>query len=355
MHTYRLISICSVLALAPGCFSPEEEVESINASGEDGSTGGTGSESTAGPTTGSDPTGDPTTASPTTGDPTTDPTEDPSGDPTTDPTEDPTEDPTVDPTSGGEDPFCGDGNVDPGEECDDGLDNNGLDQSCLPDCNLNVCGDGNLAPDEFCDDGEGNNVLEVGACAPDCSRVIEEKVIQLSSNFAGGNYQPNPVGFADSRCAVGFRALFTVPGVRQATDGTPNVADDQIDWPLQPFTAYVRPDGTPIWTTDATPLLGVRDGNAQDLTNTIYPVCVGTFERCIFTAWPVVTGMSQDWTPLLSDTCNGWSTNSSDVQLRVGDKTSLDSFLNDSDRDCSVATGDVILLGSQPTFYCVEQ
>ncbi|MCR9161586.1 MAG: DUF1554 domain-containing protein [Nannocystaceae bacterium] len=347
-----MISICSVLALAPGCFSPEEEVESINASGEDGSTGGTGSESTAGPTTGSDPTGDPTTASPTTGDPTTDPTEDPSGDPTTDPTEDPTEDPTVDPTSGGEDPFCGDGNVDPGEECDDGLDNNGLDQSCLPDCNLNVCGDGNLAPDEFCDDGEGNNVLEVGACAPDCSRVIEEKEISFSSTFEGGNLQPNPVGFADGQCPAGTLALFSVAGVRQATNGTPFEADAMMDWPLQPYTAYVRSNGDPIWMTESVPLLGVRDGGAEPLENPVGLAC--SIPPCLVYG-PGVTGLNSDWTTALSDNCNGWTSNTDASQLDGGVINSTTEFLASGDTvGCSLE--DESGVGFQlPRFYCVEQ
>ncbi len=336
-----------------GCFSPDGETETSTTGTTDQGSEADGTGETL-PATTDEPTGQGSTStSPTTG-PTTEPTtnEPTTGSPTTG---SPTTDDTLDPTSGGEDPFCGDGNVDAGEECDDGLENNGLDQSCLPDCNLNVCGDSNIGPDEFCDDGEGDNVLEVGACAPDCSTVIEEKVIRLSSTFGGGNHQPNPVGFADSQCAVGSRALFAVPGVRQATDGTPNEADDQIDWPLRPFTAYVRPDGTPIWITDATPLLGVRDSVVADLENSIHPVCEGDPTICFLSGWPVVTGMDQDWTPSLSDTCNGWSSDSADLDFSVGEKTSVDAFLETGTRVCSTATGDLIIFGSQPVFYCVEQ
>ncbi len=348
----RTLTLIACAGLAGGCFSPEVDTDA----GTDGATSADASSSSGGSET-ADPTGSPTTDTPTTTDPTgdTETTADPTTDDptTTDPTGD--TETTADPTTGGEDPFCGDGNIDPGEDCDDGLDNNGLDQSCLPDCNLNVCGDGNLGPDEFCDDGADDNLLEVGACAPDCSTVIEEKVIRLSSTFGGGNYQPNPVGFADSQCEVGSRALFTVPGVRQATDGTANTADDPIDWPLRPFTSYVRQDGTPIWTTDATPLLGIRDAAVVDLANSIFPVCEDDPDLCFVQGWPVVTGMQQDWTPALSDTCNGWSSNSADLDFSAGEKTSVSAFLDAGVRPCSSATGDFILLGTQPVFYCVEQ
>ena len=49
-------------------------------------------------------------------------------------------------------PRCGDGNLDPGEECDDG---NNLDgDGCSSQCTIEpYCGDGNLDEGEECDDG----------------------------------------------------------------------------------------------------------------------------------------------------------------------------------------------------------
>ncbi len=352
MRTSRLACLSSALALAPGCFSPDEEVEIASSENADASSGSTGEASTDGPTTNdstSGPTSGPTTSDPTTANPTGDPTTE---DPTEDPTTDPTEDPTVDPTSGGEDPFCGDGTIDPGEECDDGLDNNGLDQSCLPDCNLNVCGDGNIGPDEFCDDGDDDNLFEVGACAPDCSRVIEEKVISFSSPFEGGNLQPNPVGFADGQCPAGTRALFAVAGVRQATNGTPFEADATIDWPLEPYTAYVRSTGTLIWMTDSVPLLGVRDGAAQPLENPVGLEC--TIPPCLIYG-PALTGLNPNWTTALSDNCNGWNSDSDASQLRRAYVNSPTEYLASSDLvGCSLEN--VSGLGFElPRFYCVEQ
>lgn len=333
-----------------GCFAPDEGVDLETDGVAEGSTAGGGTDTA--PATTDQPTGGMTTANPTSGTTMGNPT---TANPTTDETTswDPS-DPTT--TGGEEDPFCGDGNVDAGEECDDGLENNGLDQSCLPDCNLNVCGDSNIGPDEFCDDGADDNVLEVGACAPDCSTVIEEKVIRGSSTTNGGNYQPNPVGHADGQCQPGHEALFGVPGVRQATVNTPYTADDLIDWPLAPYTAYVRFDGTPIWITDATPLLGVRNGEPEPLTNPVAEPCIPDIPNGVFCfSFVRPTGLNNDWTPALNNTCNGWSSNAEGQTLAYGNSESPTDFLRGPTTTCSTGTGDTGLIGSWPSFYCVEQ
>ncbi|MGH1346470.1 MAG: DUF1554 domain-containing protein [Nannocystales bacterium] len=360
MRLEQSLSFAAASLIFAGCFAPDGglDIDTDTDAAAEGSTAEAEGEGTASVTT-AEPTGGMTTVTPTsgttTGEPTTSPTTD---EPTTEnPTmSGPTTVDTMDPTSGGDDPFCGDGHVDAGEECDDGLENNGLDQGCLPDCNLNVCGDGNIGPDEFCDDGEGDNILEVGACAPDCSTVIEEKVIRGSSATNGGNYQPNPVGLADGQCQPGHRALFGVPGVRQATANSPYTADDLIDWPLAPYTAYVRVDGTPIWTTDATPLLGVRDGAPEPLTNPVAEPCIPDFPNGVFCFTFVrPTGLNNDWTPALNNTCNGWSSNASGQTLAFGNSESSTEFLRGPTTTCDTGTGDVGLVGSWPSFYCVEQ
>ncbi|MFY0533554.1 DUF4215 domain-containing protein [Nannocystis pusilla] len=50
---------------------------------------------------------------------------------------------------------CGDDQIDPGEQCDDGP-LNGPGKACLADCQTNVCGDGDIGPGEQCDDGDDN-------------------------------------------------------------------------------------------------------------------------------------------------------------------------------------------------------
>ena len=64
-------------------------------------------------------------------------------------------------------PFCGDGALDPGEECDLGVENadNGV---CTLTCKTATCGDGLVWTGvEACDLGPANSP-EYGGCAPDC-------------------------------------------------------------------------------------------------------------------------------------------------------------------------------------------
>lgn len=62
-------------------------------------------------------------------------------------------------------PSCGDGQIDVGEECDDGS-NNGGGQACNFDCTLSVCGDGLPGPGEDCDLGILNG-FDSG-CSSEC-------------------------------------------------------------------------------------------------------------------------------------------------------------------------------------------
>ncbi|HRI09069.1 MAG TPA: DUF4215 domain-containing protein [Nannocystaceae bacterium] len=59
-------------------------------------------------------------------------------------------------TTGAPDPFCGDGVMDPGEECDEGAANSDTG-SCTSACKLPVCGDGFVQAGEACDDGNDDN------------------------------------------------------------------------------------------------------------------------------------------------------------------------------------------------------
>ncbi len=70
---------------------------------------------------------------------------------------------TTDSTSGGPG-VCGDGAVDPGEECDDGNDVDG--DGCTNGCKNPVCGDGIVGPLEGCDDG---NQVDDDDCSNMCT------------------------------------------------------------------------------------------------------------------------------------------------------------------------------------------
>ena len=65
----------------------------------------------------------------------------------------------------GDSPFCGDGVIDPGEECDDGPDI-GEGFACTADCANNICGDSVIGPDEGCDDG---NLVADDGCSAVCT------------------------------------------------------------------------------------------------------------------------------------------------------------------------------------------
>lgn len=80
---------------------------------------------------------------------------------------------------------CGNGELEPGELCDDGgtENNDGCSADCLnqdpdydcstpgiPCVNIVICGNGTLEGDEVCDEGEGN---ETEGCAADCSAVTD--------------------------------------------------------------------------------------------------------------------------------------------------------------------------------------
>ena len=59
---------------------------------------------------------------------------------------------------------CGDGTIDLGEQCDEGMENSDLpDATCRTDCQPARCGDGIVDTGEVCDKGAN--------CAPDCSAI----------------------------------------------------------------------------------------------------------------------------------------------------------------------------------------
>jgi len=64
--------------------------------------------------------------------------------------------------------FCGDGDINPGEVCDDG-ENNGEIGYCDETCSgqTEYCGDSIINQDEVCDDGENNG--ELGYCNETCT------------------------------------------------------------------------------------------------------------------------------------------------------------------------------------------
>ena len=72
----------------------------------------------------------------------------------------------------GTSPECGDGEVNPGEQCDEGHGSNSDSTSpCTLACKLNVCGDGLVEQGvEICDHGVDNNDFLYDGCSTKCTR-----------------------------------------------------------------------------------------------------------------------------------------------------------------------------------------
>ena len=173
-----------IAVLAVGAFSGCGDDTTSNTTDAEGSTSTDGS--TSDPTTSDPTTSDPTTGGGTDSGPTSSTGEGTTGaegssssgggsDTDTDSTTGDADGTGSDETgsSGGESsssggslkPFCGDGSLDDGEECDDGAGNDNS-ADCTANCTVNVCGDGfqNTLTEE-CDDGNADPTDDCVSCA----------------------------------------------------------------------------------------------------------------------------------------------------------------------------------------------
>jgi cysteine-rich repeat protein len=92
-------------------------------------------------------------------------------------------------------PSCGDGELNAGEECDDG--NTSNEDECLNNCSINTCGDGYLNPAaEACDDGNTSNV---DACLTDCTENVcgDGYLDPVSEHCDDGNTSNNDACLTD--------------------------------------------------------------------------------------------------------------------------------------------------------------
>lgn len=95
-------------------------------------------------------------------------------------------------TTTADDPLCGDGHIDPGEQCDNGIANS-MDAFCLLDCILAACGDGFVHDGkEECDDG--NLVPEDG-----CHQCYRTRKVFVTSDTYRADQFMGLVG-VDQRC-----------------------------------------------------------------------------------------------------------------------------------------------------------
>jgi cysteine-rich repeat protein len=120
--------------------------------------------------------------------------------------------------------FCGNGVVDPGEECDLGLANANENSACREDCRDNVCGDGFVGPGEQCDEGAGNSDTLADTCRSDCVEArCGDGVLDSDEECEDGNQQNTDSclnGCTSARCGDGV----VWEGEEECDDG--NAIDD---------------------------------------------------------------------------------------------------------------------------------
>jgi len=115
--------------------------------------------------------------------------------------------------------LCGDGVLDPGEECDPGPELIGPGQACLDGCLENVCGDGDQGPGEQCDDG---NTDDDDGCRNDCVLgTCNDGNLDPGEACDDGNFDDTDDCLSDCTlpsCGDGFVQM----GVEECDDGDDN-------------------------------------------------------------------------------------------------------------------------------------
>ena len=164
------------------------------------------------------------TEAPTTGIPTTDATSSTStgapADSTTSSSSSSTGDETTGTLSGGTttapSSTCGDGNLDPGEECDLSAAINDDNGACTLECKLAKCGDNLIwSGQEACDDGPNNNDALYGGCTTKCAlgpRCNDGKLqgpeeCDLGADNGSGEFPANSVP-CDDGCRFDAKLVF---------------------------------------------------------------------------------------------------------------------------------------------------
>lgn len=176
-------------------------------------------------------------------------------------------------------PYCGDRNVDPGEQCDDGNNLNG--DGCSATCTIEpYCGDGTKNPGEQCDDG--NNANGDGCSAtctiePYCGDGTQDPGEACDDGLNNG--QP---GFCNATC-TGIEPPDPTPYCGDGTQDPGEACDDGTNNGKPGFcnatcTGIEPPDPSP-YCGDGTqdPGEACDDGNASD-TDGCLNTCV--LARC---------------------------------------------------------------------------
>ena len=119
--------------------------------------------------------------------------------------------------------FCGDGQLDDGEACDDGP-NNADTAACKSDCTAQACGDGFLGPGEGCDDG---NTVGADGCSAVCiSEACGNNIVDGLEACDDGANGDNDDGCTDLCLLPACGDMFVQPSLGEACDDGPNNNDN---------------------------------------------------------------------------------------------------------------------------------
>ena len=101
--------------------------------------------------------------------------------------------------------MCGDGTIDPGEECDDGA----ISALCDQDCTLSVCGDGlvNQFSGEACDDGEESSECNLDCTATRCGDGYINWTVEQCESTEDTDYCDHDCTLAE--CGDGYLNVLT--------------------------------------------------------------------------------------------------------------------------------------------------
>lgn len=136
-----------------------------------------------------------------------------------------------DTSSGPSSPTCGDGVLDPGEQCDQGYADNHDAAGCTQACKHAVCGDGLIhAGVEQCDRGQTNNNDTYDGCREDCTlgpRCGDSIVQEVEECEASGPPAEGEAGCEPSLCRFAARIAFATSGTFTGAMGGLAQADER--------------------------------------------------------------------------------------------------------------------------------
>jgi hypothetical protein len=137
-------------------------------------------------------------------------------------------------------PRCGDGNVDPGEQCDLGSANSSTG-ACTNQCMNAFCGDGLLwAGHEACDDGASNG-SSWGQCLPNCSARICNQTNTFVVSNTSNVYVATRADMSDGVLATNVQGLYAgggydvVPGASYIWSSTWAAPEDGVHYEVKYF------------------------------------------------------------------------------------------------------------------------